>query len=490
LEKAIVIGSGFAGLSTAAFLAKAGYKVKILEKNTTTGGRARVFKAKGYTFDMGPSWYWMPEIFENFFNEFNHCTDDFYKLIQLDPGFKIVFRNKDIDIPSNWDEICQVFDNHEKNGSDKLKLFMKDAEEKYNIGLEFLYNSPGLSITELFRKNIIKNINKLEILTTYRQHIKKYFKNSYLINILEFPVLFLGTAANNTPALYSLMAYSGIKQGTFYPMGGFNEVIKGMEKICQKYGVEIATNQEVQKINITNNKVTSVTTINKIIKTDLLIGTADYAHIEEKLIEKKYRNYSDASWKSKKFSPSALIFYLGVNKKIEKLDHHTLFFDEDIQKHTEEIYENPRWPSKPLFYTCCPSKSDPNVAPDGKENLFILIPIASGLEDSETIREGYFDRIMHRLETYCEQNIKENLEYKKSYCINDFKEDYNAYKGNAYGLANTLLQTANLKPKIINKKIKNMYYSGQLTVPGPGVPPSIISGQLVAEHIIRNKKKH
>tara|TARA_B110000240_G_C13420928_1_gene419453 strand:- start:87 stop:1190 length:1104 start_codon:yes stop_codon:yes gene_type:complete len=367
---------------------------------------------------------------------------------------------------------------------------MKDAEEKYNIGLEFLYNSPGLSITELFRKNIIKNINKLEILTTYRQHIKKYFKNSYLINILEFPVLFLGTAANNTPALYSLMAYSGIKQGTFYPMGGFNEVIKGMEKICQKYGVEIATNQEVQKINITNNKVTSVTTINKIIKTDLLIGTADYAHIEEKLIEKKYRNYSDASWKSKKFSPSALIFYLGVNKKIEKLDHHTLFFDEDIQKHTEEIYENPRWPSNPLFYTCCPSKSDPNVAPDGKENLFILIPIASGLEDSETIREGYFDRIMHRLETYCEQNIKENLEYKKSYCINDFKEDYNAYKGNAYGLANTLLQTANLKPKIINKKIKNMYYSGQLTVPGPGVPPSIISGQLVAEHIIRNKKKH
>jgi phytoene desaturase len=283
LEKAIVIGSGFAGLSTAAFLAKAGYKVKILEKNTTTGGRARVFKAKGYTFDMGPSWYWMPEIFEKFFNEFNHCTDDFYKLIQLDPGFKIVFRNKDIDIPSNWDEICQVFDNHEKNGSDKLKLFMKDAEEKYNIGLEFLYNSPGLSITELFRKNIIKNINKLEILTTYRQHIKKYFKNSYLINILEFPVLFLGTAANNTPALYSLMAYSGIKQGTFYPMGGFNEVIKGMEKICQKYGVEIATNQEVQKINITNNKVTSVTTINKIIKTDLLIGT------DRKKIQKLFR---------------------------------------------------------------------------------------------------------------------------------------------------------------------------------------------------------
>ena len=490
MKKVIVIGSGFSGLSAAAFLAKAGHRVVILEKNTSIGGRARVFKTQGYTFDMGPSWYWMPEIFENFFKEFDYKAKDFYKLIQLDPGFRIIFQNKDIDIPSNWSEICQVFDDLEENGSKKLKRFMQDAEEKYNIGLDFLYNSPGLSISELFRRNIITNINKLQILTTYRQHIKRYFTNPFLINILEFPVLFLGTEANNTPALYSLMAYSGIKQGTFYPIGGFHEVIKGMAEICKKHGVEILTNEEVKKINITDNIVTSVTTLNKTIKADILIGTADYAHIEEKLIEKKYRNYSDSFWKSKQFSPSALIFYLGITEKLEKLEHHTLFFDEDIKKFTDEIYKDPKWPSNPLFYTCCPSKSDPNVAPEGKENLFILVPIASGLKDSEKIREEYFKKVIGRLEKYCQKKIIENIEYKKSYCINDFKEDYNAYKGNAYGLANTLFQTANLKPKIINKKIKNMYYSGQLTVPGPGVPPSIISGQLVAEHIIKSSKKN
>lgn len=487
MKKAIVIGSGFSGLSSAAFLAKSGYSVTVLEKNDSIGGRARKFKANGYTFDMGPSWYWMPEIFENFFNEFGYKASDFYDLKKLDPGFKIIFKNTEIDIPSDWQEICEIFNKYEDKGSEKLEAFMLDAEKKYSIGLDFLYNSPGVSITELFRKNIITNINKLQLLTTYRKHIKKYFKNEYLINILEFPVLFLGTAANNTPALYSLMAYSGIKQGTFYPIGGFSEVINGMGEICKKSGVNILTSEEVLKINITDNKATSVKTKNITLEADIVVGTADYAHIEQNLIEEKFRNYESSYWKSKKFSPSALLFYLGVNKRLKKLDHHTLFFDEDIQKLTKEIYDQPKWPSEPLFYTCCPSKTDPNVAPKGKENLFILMPIASGLEDTENLRENYFNIIINRLEKYCQEDIINNIEYKRSYCINDFKKDYHAYKGNAYGLANTLLQTANLKPKIINKKVRNLFYSGQLTVPGPGVPPSLISGQIVAEYIIENK---
>ena len=309
------------------------------------------------------------------------------------------------------------------------------------------------------------------------------FKSS----VREIPVLFLGTSAKHTPALYSLMAYSGIKQGTFYPIGGFNAVIKSMEKICKDLGVNILTNSEAKKINIENKKAVSISTNKEKIETDFLIASADYAHVEEKLLEKKYRNYSAEYWNKKSFSPSSLLFYLGVTEKIEKLDHHTLFFDEDIEQHSDEIYDEPKWPSKPLFYTCCPSKTDPNVAPKGKENLFILIPIASGLKDSPEIRDKYYDIVMNRLERFCNSEIRKNVEYKKSYCINDFINDYNAFKGNAYGLANTLMQTANLKPKIINKKVRNIYYTGQLTVPGPGVPPSIISGQLVAEQIIKAK---
>ena len=488
MKKALVIGSGFSGLSSAAFLSKNGFEVTLVEKNKTVGGRARIFHEKGYSFDMGPSWYWMPEIFENFFNEFNLKIEDLYDLKQLDPGFKIVFKDQEINLPSSWNEICHLFDKYEENGADKLNKFMVDAQQKYSIGLDFLYNSPGVSIRELFNPQILKNINKLQLLTSYRNHIKKYFSNEYLINILEFPVLFLGTSAKHTPALYSLMAYSGIKQGTFYPIGGFNAVIKSMEKLCIDLGVKIITGNEVKKINIKNKKVVSVSTENEEIETDYLIASADYAHVENQLLEKKYRNYSTEYWNKKNFSPSSLLFYLGVSKKLNKLDHHTLFFDEDIEQHSNDIYEKPIWPKKPLFYACCPAKTDPKVAPKDKENLFILVPIAAGLNDTEEIREEYFKIVMKRLEKFCGEKIIEHIEYKKSYCVNDFVTDYNAFKGNAYGLANTLMQTANLKPKIVNKQLENMYYTGQLTVPGPGVPPSIISGQLVAEQIITKSK--
>ena len=187
MKKAIVIGSGFAGLSSAAYLAKAGVDVTVIEKNEDLGGRARKFKASGYTFDMGPSWYWMPEIFDNFFGDFDFTTKDFYDLIKLDPGFKIVFQESTMEIPANWEEICLLFDKYEKNGAKRLNSFMDDAEKKYSIGLRFLYNSPGLSLSELLRKDVLFNANKLQLLTTYRKHIRRFFSNEKLISLLEFP---------------------------------------------------------------------------------------------------------------------------------------------------------------------------------------------------------------------------------------------------------------------------------------------------------------
>ena len=489
MKKAIIIGSGFSGLSTASLLAQAGFKVTVIEKNQQIGGRARILKEKGYTFDMGPSWYWMPDIFEKFFNQFNLKTSDLYNLTQLNPGFKMIFKSTDINLYSDFEKTCLIFEKLEKGGAKKIRNFIEDAKIKYNIGIDFMNKSPGLSIMELFNKEILLKITNFDLLTSYRRHIRKYFINPYLISLLEFPVLFLGASADKIPALYSLMAYSAIKQGTFYPKGGFNQVIQGLIKICERYNVEFLKNEAVTKIDIERNKATSVTTNkNKTLNAEFIIASADYAHVEKDLIAPKYRNYTKTYWENRTFAPSSLIFYLGINKKLKNLIHHNLFFDEAIDTFTKEIYELKSWPKKPLFYVCCPSKTDPSVAPKGKENIFILMPIAIGIKDNEEIREKYFKIILKRLEKYCDQKIMQYIDYKKSYCIKDFERDYNSYKGNAYGLANTLSQTANLKPKIINKKINNLFYTGQLTVPGPGVPPALISGQLVANYIIKSIK--
>ena len=485
-NKVVVIGSGFSGLSAAAFLAKSKMDVTVVEKNDQLGGRARVIKENGYVFDMGPSWYWMPDIFENFFNEFDVKTQDFYNLLELNPGFKMIFQSDELEISSDFNEVCTLFEKYESGASDKLKDFIADAQKKYLIGIDFMYKSPGVSFFEFFSKEIILNLRSFELLTTYSKHIRKYFKHPYLITLLEFPVLFLGESAKNMPALYSLMSFSALKQGTFYPEGGMNKIIQGMIKTCENLGVNFLTNCNVDNINVENSCAVSVTfNDSNIIKSDFVVASADYAHVESTMLQPQFRNYTSEYWQKKSFSPSSLIFYLGINTKLKNLIHHNLFFDEDLEVFTEEIYKQKIWPKKPLFYVCCPSKTDKSVAPRGKENIFILMPIPIGVEDNNQLREKYFNIITDKLSKYCETRIEDYIDFKKSYCINDFKSDYNSYEGNAYGLANTLMQTANLKPKITNKKVKNLFYTGQLTVPGPGVPPSLISGKLVAEYILK-----
>ena len=485
-NKVVVIGSGFSGLSAAAFLAKSKMDVTVVEKNDQLGGRARVIKENGYVFDMGPSWYWMPDIFENFFNEFDLKTQDFYNLLELNPGFKMIFQRDELEISSDFNEVCTLFEKYESGASDKLKDFIADAQKKYLIGIDFMYKSPGVSFFEFFSKEIILNLRSFELLTTYSKHIRKYFKHPYLITLLEFPVLFLGESAKNMPALYSLMSFSALKQGTFYPEGGMNKIIQGMIKTCENLGVNFLTNCNVDKINVENGCAVSVSfNESNMIKSDFVVASADYVHVESTMLQPQFRNYTSEYWQNKSFSPSSLIFYLGIDTKLKNLIHHNLFFDEDLEVFTEEIYKQKIWPKKPLFYVCCPSKTDKSVAPRGKENIFILMPIPIGVKDNNQLREKYFNIITDKLSKYCEARIEDHIEFKKSYCINNFKSDYNSYEGNAYGLANTLMQTANLKPKIINKKVKNLFYTGQLTVPGPGVPPSLISGKLVAEYILK-----
>lgn len=478
-----VIGSGFSGLAAASFLAKENHKVELYEKNNSIGGRARQFSSNGFTFDMGPSWYWMPEVIEKFYNYFGHTASDFYELVKLDPGFKVIFgENECIDIPENFDELGDLFESIEKGSREKLIKFMAGAEYKYNIGINELVYQPGLSIMELFRTDLMMGVFKLDVFNSFKSHVRKYFKDPRLIAIMEFPVLFLGSMPKDTPSLYSLMNHAGLKLGTYYPIGGFAKIPEAMRFIAEKNGVEFHLNHAVQKIEISNNHASKILFKDGFKSVDGIVASADYHHVET-LISKEFRNYSERYWENRVFAPSSLLFYLGISEKIPRLEHHNLFFDEDIEQHAKELYENEVWPTKPLFYACCTSKTDTKVAPEGMENLFLLMPIAAGLEDNDKLREEYFYVMMNRLEKYTKFKIRDHIVYKRSYCVSDFINDYNAYKGNAYGLANTLRQTANLKPKLKSKLIDNLFFAGQLTVPGPGVPPALISGQIAAEQL-------
>jgi phytoene desaturase len=486
-----VIGSGFSGISSAAYLSAAGHTVHVFEKNALFGGRARQFETgNGYIFDMGPSWYWMPDVFERFFKDFGHNVSDFYELIQLDPAFDIVFGDQDrMCIPKDIEALRELFESIEPGSASQFDLFMKEAAYKYRTGIENLVYKPGLSLTEFMDSDLLKGVFRLQVFSSFSKHVRRYFTHPKLIALMEFPVLFLGAMPQDTPALYSLMNYAGLKLGTWYPQGGFGSVIDAMIQVARNNGTLFHARSEVSQINIENNRATGLCVNGEDLLFDAVIASADYHHVESKLLSKEHRNYDEAYWEQKTFAPSCLIYYLGISKKISSLQHHTLFFDEDIHTHATAIYKKAKWPEKPLFYVCCPSKTDNSVAPEGHENIFLLMPIAPGLKDTEQIREHYFNEMITRLEKQVNEPITPFIDYKKSYCVNDFISDYNSYKGNAYGLANTLRQTAILKPKVRNKKIDNLFYAGQLTVPGPGVPPAIISGKIAAEQILHHLKQ-
>jgi phytoene desaturase len=483
-KKIVVIGSGFAGLTSASYLAKQGHHVTLLEKNDQVGGRCRKWETEGFTFDMGPSWYWMPEVFENFFKDFGYKVSDFYELLRLDPAYRIYFTNNEqIDIPASLDELVNEFEKREKGSGAKLRAFLKDAEYKYHTAMSDYVNRLSDSIFEFVEPRLIIKSFQLSLFSSLRKAVRKEFKNPLLVSLLEFPVLFLGSTPDNTPAMYSMMNYADLVKGTWFPKKGMVQISEAFASVAKSQGVTILLNKAVTHIRVENSKTVGVEVGDEFYEADIVVAGSDYHFTEQTLLDKKHRVYDEKYWESRTMSPSSLLYYVGINTKLKEVLHHNLFFDEDFEQHAVEIYKEPKWPSKPLFYLCVSSKSDPTCAPEGYENLFFLIPLAPGLEDSEALRETYFQTMTKRLKEKSGIDINEHIVVKRSFAMNDFEKDYNSYKGNAYGLANTLLQTAFLKPKIKSKKVKNLFYTGQLTVPGPGVPPAIISGQIVAGEI-------
>lgn len=487
-KQVVVIGSGFAGLSAATHLANSkSCLVTILEKNETPGGRARKFEHQGFVFDMGPSWYWMPDVFESYFAHFGKKPSDYYDLIRLDPSYSVIYGEKDIlNIPADLGQFKAMLDGIEPGAGIQLDKFLAQAKYKYEVGIHDLVKRPSRSLFEFTSPGLLIDMIRMDIFQSMSKHVRKFFKDEKIIRLMEFPVLFLGETAEKIPALYSLMNYADIALGTWYPMKGMHEIIKGMVALAEEKGVKIRYSAEVEEIEVESGEAKRIRLKSgEIIHADVVVAGADYHHVDRHLLNSKYSNYSEKYWDNRVMAPSSLLFYLGVNKRLKNLRHHNLFFDEPLGPHADAIYINPRWPEKPLFYASVPSITDPTVAPEGMENLFLLIPLAPDLEDSEQVREKYYDIIMDRLEKITGQEIRSHVIFKRSYAHSDFKADYHAFKGNAYGLANTLLQTAILKPSLKNKKVKNLYYTGQLTVPGPGVPPSLISGGVVAREVMK-----
>ena len=486
-KSAIVIGSGFSGLSVSASLAQQGYQVTVLEKHALPGGRARQFSDSGYTFDMGPSWYWMPDVFEKYFASFGKKVSDYYDLHKLNPSYLVYWGKDDFtSIPSGVNEVVEMFEKEDPGSGVRLRKFLKEAEYKYEVGINKLVYKPGRSLREFADMELIAGVFKLDVFKSISKHVRKVTSNHRLIQLMEFPVLFLGALPGNTPALYSLMNYADMALGTWFPQGGMFEIVKAMHAVALEQGVKFVFNADVQEFTFTNNVIKSVRVGQNEYFADVIISSADYQFTETKLLPEKFRSYSNKYWESRVMAPSSLIYYVGLNKKLDKLAHHNLFFDHSLDQHAVEIYTTPQWPSAPLFYVSLTTKTDASGAPDGHENMFILIPVAAGMEDTDDIKEKYFHVVIDRLEKLTGQTIKENIDFYKSFAYRDFVSEYNSFKGNAYGLANTLSQTAILKPSCKSKKVSNLYYTGQLTIPGPGVPPALISGKVVAKEIAKD----
>ncbi len=483
MNKISIIGAGFSGLYAACYLSKRGYSVDVYEKNESAGGRSRVFTQDGFKFDMGPSWYWMPELIDDLFKELGEDRKDYFHLNRLDPSYKVFWKDTEpTDIPTSREDLFKLFDTFETNGGKKLEQFLKDAQDKYEIAVPEFLEKPGLKLKEVINFSVLKKALKMDVFKSVDKDVSKRFTSDKAKGILNFPVLFLGEMPNRIPSLYTLMNYADMGLGTWYPTGGMGELAKALQKVAEKNGATFHFNTPITAFECEDNKILRLKSNDKSFDAEQVIAGADYNFVEQHLIPEKFRRYSKSYWNKRRLAPSCLIYYIGINKRIEGLEHHNLFFDEDLVAHGKEIYDHPKWPEKPLFYACVPSKTEDDVAPDNCENIFLLIPIAPGLNDTDEMRAHYFDLTIKRLEKQTKTTISEHVIYKRDYCIKDFVSDYNSYKGNAYGLANTLKQTANLKPKITSK-LTNLLFCGQLTVPGPGIPPALISGKIVAKHL-------
>lgn len=489
-KKVIIVGSGFGGLGAACILGKAGYDVTVLEKNEQIGGRASLFHAKGFSFDAGPSWYLMPDIFDHFFELIGENVNDYLQLKKLGPSYRIFYKDKDkhVDIYSDLNKDLKTIAAIEPAAPEALKEYLAIAGEQYKIAKEkFLYKNYD-SIRDFFTWEVAKNGRKLNAFANMDKYVRKYFKTDEMYKIIQYPSVFLGSSPYKTPALYSMMNYIDFEMGVYYPMGGIHTIVQALEKIARKYNVSFKTKTNVSKIVIKNGKATGVIADGKQIDADIVVSNASVWHTETALLPAQYREKTAKYWKKRTLAPSALIMYLGVKKQFPSLKHHNLLFSDNWKKNFAQIFEDPMWPDDPSLYVCAPSKTDKTVAPKGHENLFVLVPIAAGLKYTDKQLNDFSEKILKTMETSMDlPELRDNIVYKRLFTIKDFATRYNSQGGTALGLAHVLSQTAVFRPSNINKKVKDFYYVGADVNPGIGMPITLISAELMYKRLIGDK---
>lgn len=488
-KKIIVIGGGIGGLATAALLGKDGFEVTLFEKNDYLGGRAGQYKESGFTFDLGPTWYMMPDVFEQFFSLFDKKPSDFYKLIKLDPHYKVFFSSEEsIQIKADIKENLALFESIEPGAGKKLQEVLNESKKIYNYSMQHLVRQNYLSLLPFFNTEMVKNILSFHLFKSYHNYIKSCFKDPKLQKILEFSTVFLGGSPFNTPAFYILILHTDFNLHIWHPEGGIYKVIEAVEALCRRYNVVIKKSEPVMELQSKNGKLTAAITARGIYEADIFVCNADYAYCETELINNDNQSYSNSYWQKRTLAPSAFLLYLGLNKKMKNLEHHTLYFDRAWENHFDHVYnKSTSWPKKPSYYLCVPTKTDSSLAPHGNEALTVLVPVSPYTKATESSKDIFMHRTIKHLEELTQQEIANKIMVKKIFTNSDFTSAYNAYKGSAFGIAHTLTQTALFRPNNKSKKLQNLYYVGQYTNPGIGLPPALISSQIVHQMIINDQ---
>ncbi|QIB75026.1 phytoene desaturase [Halogeometricum borinquense] len=478
----VVVGGGFGGLSTACYLADAGATVTVLEKNEQLGGRASRLERDGFRFDMGPSWYLMPDVFEDFFGYFDRTPSDYYELTRLDPHYRIFFKDGDrVDMVPDLEQNRETFEAYEPGAGKQFENYLQKAEKNYEVGMEHFVYTDRTKLSDFADWDVIKNARGLSLIGSMQDHVEKYFNHPKLQQIMQYTLVFLGGAPNNTPALYNLMSHVDFNMGVYYPDGGLGGVVDGMVSLGEELGVEFHVESPVNEIRGREGAFVTRTEDGREFYSDYVVSDADYRHTEMDLLPEDKRQYDEDYWQSRTYAPSAYLLYLGVEGDVPELEHHTLVLPTDWDDHFEKIFDDPAWPDDPAYYLCVPSKTDDTVAPEGHSNLFVLVPIAAGLDDTPEQRERYRDLVLDDIAAHTGEDLRDRIVLEESFCVDDFSDRYNATQGTALGLAHTLRQTALLRPPHHSAEVPGLYFTGSFTTPGIGVPMCLISGQLTAE---------
>ncbi|WP_436344939.1 phytoene desaturase family protein [Natronorubrum sp. FCH18a] len=485
-ESVVVIGAGIGGLSTACYLADAGADVHVIEKNEQLGGRASRLEEDGFRFDMGPSWYLMPDVFERFFAAFDRTPSDYYELTHLDPHYRIFFKDGDqVDVTPDLERTKAVFEEYEDGAGNALERYLEKSRENYEVGMEHFVYEDRTRLRDYVDLDVARQARGLSLLGSMQGHVENYFDHPKLQQIMQYTLVFLGGSPTNTPALYNLMSHVDFNLGVWYPEDGIGGVIDAIAELGSELGVTYDTDRPATAIKGREGAFL-VETKRGPLRPDLVVSNASYAHTEQELLPPERRGYDADYWESRTYAPSAFLLYLGVEGEVDELAHHTLVLPTNWEEHFDQIFEDPEWPDEPAYYCCVPSETDDTVAPDSHSTLFVLVPIAPGLEDTPEIREAYREKILADIAANTGEELRDRIVFEERFCIEDFADRYNSYDGTALGLAHTLRQTSLFRPPHRAKGVDGLYFVGGDTTPGIGVPMCLISGELTAEKILED----